>query len=89
MFDEMKKQREKIWKHVGNTSVKTKTLRNLRPTSITSKRPKQASKLVGKNFDDEGQEIVTDTLEEVPQCGGINEHRNRSTPIHPQHHISN
>ena len=78
-----------IAKHVGNTSVKTKTSRNLQPTSIASKRPKQASKFVGKNFGDKGQEIVTDTLEEVPQCGGINEHCNRSTPIHPQHHISN
>ena len=62
--------------------------KNFEKSSTASKSPKQASKLVGKNFGDEGQEIVTDTLEEVPQCGGINEYCNRSTPIHPQHHIN-
>jgi len=84
-----KKKKSENMKYSENTSVKIKTSRNLRSTSTASKSPKQASKLVGKNFVGEGQEIVTDTLEEVPQCDGINEHRNRSTPIHPQHYISN
>src|ERR1044072_2311836 len=38
---------------------------------------------------DEGQEIVTGSLEQVPQRRSRNQHRNSSTPVLPEQHIGN